>query len=182
MLDLLAPALAGGFADSRPLQILAPQMADSQFEPIKWHVRTSRISIRPISCPASRAALPPMVAAQLMRLHGNQELQHDPATLVQLYRETLDIRRSPPICPCSSPSCHCSSARPGGRSTAGFDGVEIQFPYEVPAIRLKEAPGRAGMPLVLINLPAGDLMTGGPGLAAVPARQAEFSMRRCRRR
>ncbi|MDO9623293.1 MAG: NAD(P)-dependent oxidoreductase, partial [Pseudomonas sp.] len=29
--SLLAPALAGGFADSKPLQILAPQMASSQF-------------------------------------------------------------------------------------------------------------------------------------------------------
>lgn len=57
---------------------------------------------------------------------------------------------------------------------AGFDGVEIQFPYEVPAIALKEALQRAGMPLLLINLPAADLMSGGPGLAAVPARQAEF--------
>ena len=37
---LIAEALAGGFADSKPLQILAPQMAESRFEPIKWHVRT----------------------------------------------------------------------------------------------------------------------------------------------
>lgn len=59
-------------------------------------------------------------------------------------------------------------------SAAGFDGVEIQFPYELPAIRLKEALQAAGMPLRLINLPAGDLMSGGPGLAAVPERQAEF--------
>lgn len=58
--------------------------------------------------------------------------------------------------------------------TAGFDGVEIQFPYELPAIRLKELLERAGLPLVLINLPAGDLMQGGAGLAAVPARQEEF--------
>ena len=57
---------------------------------------------------------------------------------------------------------------------AGFDGVEIQFPYEVPAIRLKDALERAGLPLVLINLPAGDLMQGGAGLASVPGRQAEF--------
>lgn len=59
-------------------------------------------------------------------------------------------------------------------AAAGFDGVEIQFPYELPAIALKEALARAGLPLVLINLPAGDLMSGGAGLAAVPARQAEF--------
>lgn len=58
--------------------------------------------------------------------------------------------------------------------TAGFDGVEIQFPYELPAIRLKEQLERAGMPLVLINLPAGDLLQGGPGLAAVPERQEAF--------
>lgn len=57
---------------------------------------------------------------------------------------------------------------------AGFDGVEIQFPYEVPAISLKEALERAGLPLVLINVPAGDLMHSGPGLAAVPQQQAAF--------
>lgn len=59
-------------------------------------------------------------------------------------------------------------------AAAGFDGVEIQFPYELAAIRLKEALAAAGMPLVLINLPAGDLLDGGAGLAAVPSRQAEF--------
>lgn len=57
---------------------------------------------------------------------------------------------------------------------AGFAGVEIQFPYELPAHDLKAALKAAGLPLVLINLPAGDLMGGGPGLAAVPERQAEF--------
>jgi len=60
-------------------------------------------------------------------------------------------------------------------AVAGFDGVEIQFPYEVPAIQLAEALQRAGLPLVLINLPAGDLMSGGAGLACVPARQAGFA-------
>ena len=58
---------------------------------------------------------------------------------------------------------------------AGFAGVEIQFPYELPALLLRELLEAAGLPLVLINLPAGDLMSGGPGLAAVPARQAEFN-------
>ena len=57
---------------------------------------------------------------------------------------------------------------------AGFDGVEIQFPYELPAIRLKELLERAGLPLVLINLPAGDLMQGGAGLASVAQRQSAF--------
>ena len=65
-------------------------------------------------------------------------------------------------------------ARIQAAAVAGFDGVEIQFPYELPAIQLKEALARVGLPLRLINLPAGDLMRGGPGLAAVPARKAEF--------
>ena len=38
--QLLAPALAGGFADSKPLQILAPRMAKHCFEPVQWKVQT----------------------------------------------------------------------------------------------------------------------------------------------
>jgi hydroxypyruvate isomerase len=64
--------------------------------------------------------------------------------------------------------------RPRAACAAGFDGVEIQFPYELPALRLKEELERLALPLVLINLPAGDLMQGGDGLACVPARQADF--------
>ncbi len=64
--------------------------------------------------------------------------------------------------------------RPRAACAAGFDAVEIQFPYEVPAVRLKEELERLQLPLVLINLPAGDLMQGGDGLACVPARQTEF--------
>lgn len=37
---LLAPALAGGFADSKPFQILTPRMANHQFEPVQWKVKT----------------------------------------------------------------------------------------------------------------------------------------------
>jgi len=57
---------------------------------------------------------------------------------------------------------------------AGFDGVEIQFPYSLPAVQLKEALEVADLPLVLLNLPAGDLLEGGAGLAAVPQRQSDF--------
>lgn len=89
--SLLAPALAGGFADSKPLQILAPQMAESCFEPVKWHVRTL---LKDLDAAAKlsreQGSATPMsgLAAQLMRLHGTQgHLEHDPATLVQQYRE-----------------------------------------------------------------------------------------------
>ncbi|MCY1297203.1 Hydroxypyruvate isomerase [compost metagenome] len=60
-------------------------------------------------------------------------------------------------------------------AAAGFDGVEIQFPYEVPALRLKDALEAAGLPLRLINVPAGDFMSGGAGLAAVPSRREDFA-------
>lgn len=57
---------------------------------------------------------------------------------------------------------------------AGFDAVEIQFPYELPAVELHDAAEKAQVKIVLINLPAGDLMSGGAGLACVPNKTAEF--------
>jgi 3-hydroxyisobutyrate dehydrogenase len=87
---LIAEALAGGFADSKPLQILAPQMAESRFEPIKWHVRTLLKDLdTAVKFSREQGSATPIsgLAAQLMRLHGSQGyLQKDPATLVQLYR------------------------------------------------------------------------------------------------
>ncbi|PTQ69816.1 hydroxypyruvate isomerase family protein [Pseudomonas sp. GV071] len=59
-------------------------------------------------------------------------------------------------------------------AAAGFTAVEVQYPYEVPAIQFKEALAAAGLPLVLLNIAAPDLAAGGPGLAAVPARQEQF--------
>ncbi|MFB1012052.1 MAG: TIM barrel protein [Thiopseudomonas sp.] len=58
---------------------------------------------------------------------------------------------------------------------AGFDAVEIQFPYELSPLELHKALQDAGLPLVLINLPAGDLMSGGAGLACQPDRRREFA-------
>lgn len=88
---LLAPALAGGFADSKPLQILAPQMAARQFEPIKWHVRTLLKDLdTAVKLSREQGSATPLsgLAAQIMRLHGTQGyLEQDPATLIQLYRD-----------------------------------------------------------------------------------------------
>lgn len=88
---LIAPALAGGFADSKPLQILAPQMAESRFEPVKWHVRTLLKDLdTAVKLSREQGSATPLsgLAAQLMRLHGSQgNLERDPATLVELYRE-----------------------------------------------------------------------------------------------
>lgn len=89
--SLIAPALAGGFADSKPLQILAPQMAASEFEPIKWHVRTLLKDLdTAVQLSREEGGATPMtgLAAQLMRLHGSQgHLEQDPATLVKMFRE-----------------------------------------------------------------------------------------------
>ncbi|MFW9605801.1 MAG: hydroxypyruvate isomerase family protein [Pseudomonas sp.] len=64
--------------------------------------------------------------------------------------------------------------RVAAAAEAGFQAVEIQFPYSLPAENLKCALAAHALPLVLINLPAADLMEGGPGLAAVPDRADEF--------
>ncbi|MCY1176343.1 2-hydroxy-3-oxopropionate reductase [compost metagenome] len=88
--SLIAEALAGGFADSKPLQILAPQMAASQFEPVKWHVRTLLKDLdTAVKFSREQGSATPIsgLAAQLMRLHGGQgNLSKDPATLIHLYR------------------------------------------------------------------------------------------------
>ena len=59
-------------------------------------------------------------------------------------------------------------------AAAGFDAAEIQFPYDEPVDALREAVEGAGIPLVLINVPAGDRAAGDVGLAALPPREAEF--------
>lgn len=60
-------------------------------------------------------------------------------------------------------------------AATGFDAVEIQFPYDFPATLLRTAADEAGVKIILINLPAGDLMTGGYGLACHPQRKDAFT-------
>jgi hydroxypyruvate isomerase len=64
--------------------------------------------------------------------------------------------------------------RPAAAAAAGFQAVECQFPYEVPAEAMKAALDQAGLLLVLINTPAGDFEAGERGLAALPGREDEF--------
>lgn len=82
-------ALAGGFADSKPLQIVGPEMATETFEPIKWKVETL---LKDLNMAVDLSTLQgnsiPMsgLAAQLMQLHGNQGfLEQDPASLIKLF-------------------------------------------------------------------------------------------------
>jgi len=57
---------------------------------------------------------------------------------------------------------------------AGFHAVEYLFPYQYPATDLREWLDANGLTQVLFNLPSGDWTAGDRGIAADPARTAEF--------
>lgn len=82
-------ALAGGFADSKPLQIVGPEMANHCFEPVKWRVKTLLKDLNMAAdLSAKQGSAVPMtgLAAQLMQLHGSRGfLEQDPSTLIKLY-------------------------------------------------------------------------------------------------
>ena len=86
----LTEALAGGFADSKPFQILTPRMAASHFADPAWHLRTLLKDLDMAVAQSQRAgSATPMsgLAAQLMRTHASRgHAEHDPATLVEAYR------------------------------------------------------------------------------------------------
>lgn len=87
-------ALAGGFADSKPLQITGQRMAEGDFGPLKWHVRTllKDLDMAKALAQSLGSAIPMSgQGAELMRLHGSQGfLDKDPATLIQMYQEKDD--------------------------------------------------------------------------------------------
>ncbi len=84
---LLAPALAGGFADSKPFQILTPRMATHTFEPVQWKVQTlskdlnNAVSLAhslQLDIPVAQRAL-----AQLQTHQQNGYAEQDLATLIE---------------------------------------------------------------------------------------------------
>lgn len=64
--------------------------------------------------------------------------------------------------------------RPRAAKRAGFDAIEVQFPYGVEVADWLDVRRRTRMHVALFNIPAGDLTTGGQGLAAVPGRERAF--------
>ncbi|EHU3426081.1 TIM barrel protein [Acinetobacter baumannii] len=56
----------------------------------------------------------------------------------------------------------------------GFEHVEIQFPYELAISDIQDQLEHYNLNLCLINVPAGDLMQGGNGLAGIPGQEAAF--------
>jgi hydroxypyruvate isomerase len=57
---------------------------------------------------------------------------------------------------------------------AGFSAVEFHFPYQYDHAALEAATRRAGVEVVLFNLPPGDWEKGERGIACHPDRTAEF--------
>lgn len=57
---------------------------------------------------------------------------------------------------------------------AGFDGIEILFPYDDPAPEILRRLQIAGLPLVLINAPPPNYTGGARGFAAVPGMEERF--------
>ena len=66
-------------------------------------------------------------------------------------------------------------ARFAAARAAGFDAVEIQFLGEGDPQELARAAMEADMPVLLLNVDMGDLLSGGYGLAGVPGREAQFA-------
>jgi hydroxypyruvate isomerase len=58
---------------------------------------------------------------------------------------------------------------------AGFEFVECQFPYELPAEEIKTLLDSNNLTMVLHNLPAGDWAAGDRGIACDPTRMDEFN-------
>ncbi|CAA9891947.1 hydroxypyruvate isomerase [Candidatus Methylobacter favarea] len=56
----------------------------------------------------------------------------------------------------------------------GFKAVEIQFPYSLSVEAIQKTLEDNGLRLVLFNVAADDLLSGGEGLAAVPRKQDQF--------
>lgn len=87
--EKIPAALAGGFADSKPLQIVGPEMATETFEPVKWRVKTLLKDLNmAIDLATKQGNTIPMstLAAQLMQTHGSHGyLEHDPSTLIKLF-------------------------------------------------------------------------------------------------
>ena len=84
---LLAPALAGGFADSKPFQILAPRMATHIFEPVQWKVQTLSKDLNHAVQLAKGFNLNiPVAQKALQQLQAHQEngfAENDLATIIQ---------------------------------------------------------------------------------------------------
>lgn len=88
----LAPALAGGFADSKPFQLLAPRMSTRTFDPVQWRVKTLLKDLdMAVTLAQQNGATTPLAAraAELMRTHGGHgHLEQDLSSLIELFAQS----------------------------------------------------------------------------------------------
>ncbi|MEB7641299.1 NAD(P)-dependent oxidoreductase [Acinetobacter pittii] len=88
---LLATALAGGFADSKPFQILAPRMATHTFEPVQWKVQTLSKDLNNAVTLANNVNLDiPVAQKALLQLQTHQKngfAEKDLATMIQVVEQ-----------------------------------------------------------------------------------------------
>lgn len=86
---LLAPALAGGFADSLPFQLLVPRMAERRFAPVQWKVQTLLKDLgNALTLAGQSGSAVPMasLAARLMARHAEAgHAADDLSSLIQLH-------------------------------------------------------------------------------------------------
>lgn len=89
--EKIPEALSGGFADSKPLQIIGPAMATATFEPVKWRVKTLLKDLSmAVDLSVKQGSAIPMsgLAAQLLQLHGSHGyLEEDPTTLIKFFNK-----------------------------------------------------------------------------------------------
>ena len=87
----LAPALVGGFADSIPLQLLAPRMAKHCFEPVQWKVQTLNKDLSNALHLAESLGLQIPVAdrakQQLQQQVNAGQATADLSSIIQLYQD-----------------------------------------------------------------------------------------------
>ncbi|MDP1541017.1 MAG: NAD(P)-dependent oxidoreductase [Moraxellaceae bacterium] len=78
----LAPALAGGFADSLPFQLLVPRMAARTFDPVQWRVATLIKDLQNATQLAqSNELYTPVALAALKQLQHHAQQGHDNSDL-----------------------------------------------------------------------------------------------------
>jgi len=64
--------------------------------------------------------------------------------------------------------------RIGAAAAAGFEAVEMHWPYQVPAAEMRSALIRSQVTMLGLNTPVGNATAGDFGLGALPGRESEF--------
>lgn len=64
--------------------------------------------------------------------------------------------------------------RVAAAAAAGFEAVEMHWPYGVPAAAMREAIERSRVTMLGLNTPVGNAEAGEFGLGALPGREGEF--------